>query len=70
MSITTAMDSLCQYCGRPVIGQATWGLTGPYHPECCRGPSTTPSAVELELEEMKRRIDALERIFRAKSPND
>ena len=40
-----------------------WGACGPYHPECCRGPSAIPSFIELELEEMKRRIDALEKIF-------
>lgn len=37
MNTGTGCDMLCCYCGRPVIGQMTWGATGPYHPECCQG---------------------------------
>lgn len=65
-SIGTGCDLTCQYCGRPVIGVATWGSSGPYHPECTRGPGDKTNfyscdpAWEIEVEELKRRIEKLE----------
>lgn len=33
---------VCQYCGRP-CASGTWiGSSGPYHPECTRGPDYKP----------------------------
>lgn len=39
MSVSNATVALCQHCGRPIGGVATWLGGLPYHPECTHGPS-------------------------------
>ena len=62
----TSVDMLCKYCGRPVLGAMLWGMAGPYHTECSRGPSAPNSCDRFppsawEVAELWRRIEALER---------
>lgn len=57
---------LCQFCGRPVIGNMIWGAAGPYHPECCRGPSAPQTYAPIppsadDVAELRRRLEAIER---------
>ena len=38
MSLPSGMTGpLCQHCGRPIGGVATWLGGQPYHPECTHG---------------------------------
>ncbi len=73
MSITTVTDPLCQYCGRPVIGVAYYGMGGPYHPGCCESPNAPRTYMPIppsadEVAELRRRIEELERKL-AEPPN-
>ena len=73
----TACDMRCCFCGRPIIGNAIWGASGPYHLECTiGGPGAYPQTYTLnpwvdplsQLEDLRRRVEELERRI-MKSPN-
>lgn len=34
---------ICGYCGRPIVMTAMWSGGTPYHYECTRGPSASPT---------------------------
>ncbi len=62
MNTGTSYEPLCKQCGRPVVGVAVWGTTGPYHEECVIPPNYS-SGVEFHtsLTELMLRLESLEK---------
>lgn len=56
MSVSNRTAALCQYCGRPIGGVATWLGGMPYHPECTHGPGypTHYQAPTLSVDDVRR----------------